>query len=197
MPLPALPVPSGMGRQIFLAAPLRPALSWVGGPFPGCTQVTSRLCPPSISFPGVCPLGSPVPSSLSQWGRSQPVWGIQAAANPQPGPAVPGSWAAAPLAPSHTGLPVDASGETVLQQELPTDLWMSLSEARPQGVPLLAAGTRLPGCPFPPYSLQDQACWLYLPSCHWPVAGAGSPQAGVPVLVCTCLAATGRTWVWV
>lgn len=56
------------------------------------------------------------------------------------------------------------SRETVLQQELPTDLWVSLSEARPQGVPLLAAGTRPPGCPFPPCSLQEQACWLYLPS---------------------------------
>ena len=51
-----------------------------------------------------------------------------------------------------------------LQQELPTDLWVSLSEARPQGVPLLAAGTRPPGCPFPPCSLQEKACWLYLPS---------------------------------
>lgn len=28
--------------------------------------------------------------------------GLQAAANPQPGPVVPGSWAAAPVAPSHT-----------------------------------------------------------------------------------------------
>lgn len=107
------------GPAILLAAPLHPTLSWVGGPFPGCTQVTSRLWPPSISFPGGCSLGSPVPSSLSQWGRSQPVWGIQAAANPQPGPAVPGSWAAVPLAPSHTGLPVDASGKTVCSRSCP------------------------------------------------------------------------------
>lgn len=44
-------------------------------PCHGCTQVTLRLWPPSVSFPGGCPLGSPVPSNLSQWGSSQPVWG--------------------------------------------------------------------------------------------------------------------------
>lgn len=64
---PLCPFPVGWAGRSWLL-PCTP-------PCHGCTRVTSRLWPPSVSFPGGCPLGSPVPSNLSQWGSSQPVWG--------------------------------------------------------------------------------------------------------------------------
>lgn len=122
-----------MGRQV-LAAPLHPALSWVH-------SSNLKTLAPKHLLPWGLPPGVPSAFQLVSVGQQPAGLGVQAAADPQPGPAVPGSWAAAPLAPSHTGLPVDASGETALQQELPTALWCLSVKPATGGAP---AGSRDP-----------------------------------------------------
>lgn len=126
-----------------------PIMRWRGS-FPGCTQVSLRLWPPSISFSGGCPPGSPVPSSClsgataSQSGGSKPLLNPSAVQQLQePGQQRPSH------PDSHRAYLLMLLERLLCRRSCPQGFGCPCVKPGHMGCLELSAKTHAPGCPVP------------------------------------------------